>query len=89
MKPTQHLALTLFLISTLFIPNLSAEDYNQWQLSEGARFRLGKGNLHDIKYTPDGNRIAVANGYRHLDIRRADRKRTHPPDRDTHVGLPH
>ena len=60
MKPTQHLALTLFLISTLFIPNLSAEDYNQWQLPEGARFRLGKGNLHDIKYTPDGKRIAVA-----------------------------
>ena len=60
MKPTQHLALTLFLISTLFIPNLSAEAYNQWQLPEGAKFRLGKGNLHDIKYTPDGNRIAVA-----------------------------
>ena len=35
-------------------------DYSQWQLPENAKFRLGKGNLHDIKYTPDGNRIAVA-----------------------------
>ncbi len=37
-------------------------DYNQWQLPEHAKFRLGKGLLHDIKYTPDGKRIAVATG---------------------------
>ncbi|MDE0396500.1 MAG: sigma-70 family RNA polymerase sigma factor [Candidatus Poribacteria bacterium] len=35
-------------------------DYSQWQLPEDAKFRLGKGLLHDIKYTPDGNRIAIA-----------------------------
>ena len=35
-------------------------DDSQWQLPEDAKFRLGKGLLHDIKYTPDGNRIAVA-----------------------------
>ena len=35
-------------------------DYSQWQLPEDAKFRLGKSKLHDIKYTPDGNRIAVA-----------------------------
>ena len=35
-------------------------DYSQWQLREDAKFRLGKGLLHDIKFTPDGNRIAVA-----------------------------
>ena len=35
-------------------------DYPQWQLPESAKFRLGKGNLYDIKYTPDGNRVAVA-----------------------------
>ena len=35
-------------------------DYSQWQLTENAKFRLGKSKLHDIKYTPDGNRIAVA-----------------------------
>ena len=57
---TQRIALILLFILLQFIPNLSAEDYNRWQLPEGAKFRLGKGNLHDIKYTPDGNRIAVA-----------------------------
>ena len=35
-------------------------DYSQWQLPENAKLRLGKGLLHDIKYTPDGKRIAVA-----------------------------
>ena len=35
-------------------------DYSQWQLPEDAKFRIGKGLLQDIKYTPDGNRIAVA-----------------------------
>ena len=38
------------------------KDYNQLQLPEDAKFRLGKGELHDIKYTPDSNRIAVATG---------------------------
>ena len=37
-------------------------DYSQWQLPEDAKLRLGKGKLHDIKYTPDANRIAVATG---------------------------
>ena len=57
---TQRIALILLFILLQFIPNLSAEDYNRWQLPEGAKLRLGKGNLHDIKYTPDGNRVAVA-----------------------------
>ena len=35
-------------------------DYSQWQLPEDAKFRLGKGLLHDIQFTPDGNRVAVA-----------------------------
>ena len=35
-------------------------DYSQWQLPENAKLRLGKGGLYDIKFTPDGNRVAVA-----------------------------
>ena len=35
-------------------------DYSQWQLPEDAKFRFGKGLLHDIKFTPDGNRVTVA-----------------------------
>ena len=57
---TQRIALILFFVSLQFIPTVSAEDYNRWQLPEGAKLRLGKGSLHDIKFTPDGNRIAVA-----------------------------
>ena len=38
------------------------KDYNRWQLPEDAKLRLGKGSLHDIKFTPDGNRVAVATG---------------------------
>ena len=56
----QRIALILLFVSVLFTPNLSAEDYNRWHLPEGAKLRLGKGSLYDIKFTPDGNRIAVA-----------------------------
>ena len=59
---TQRIALILLFVSFQFIPNLSAEDYNRWHLPEGARLRLGKGTLHDIKFTPDGNRVVVATG---------------------------
>ena len=60
MKITRRILVTLLFIAILFIPALSAEDYNRWQLPEGAKLRLGKGRLHDIKFTPDGNRVAVA-----------------------------
>ncbi len=46
--------------SILFSSNLSAQDYNKWKLPEGAKLRIGKGIVHDIKYTPDGERVAVA-----------------------------
>ena len=34
--------------------------YIQWQLPEGAQFRLGKGSIKDIKFAPDGSLFAVA-----------------------------
>ena len=60
MKITRRILLTLLFVAILFIPALSAEDYTRWQLPKGAKLRLGKGILYDIKFTPDGNRIAVA-----------------------------
>ncbi len=60
MKITRRILLTLLFLSLQFIPYLSAEDYNRWHLPEGAKLRFGKGILHDIKFTPDGDRIAVA-----------------------------
>ena len=35
-------------------------NYSQWQLPEGAKARLGKGSINDIKFSPDGNWFAVA-----------------------------
>ena len=37
------------------IPN-----YAQWHLPKGATVRLGKGELNDIKFSPDGTQLAVA-----------------------------
>ena len=53
---------TLVMFLTLFSLNTFAQDYTQWGLSEGAKARLGKGNLYEITYSPDGTRLAVASG---------------------------
>ena len=37
-----------------------AQDSPQWHLPEGAKMRLGKGKIRDIKYSPDGTTMAVA-----------------------------
>ena len=60
MKIRRYNFLILFFVSILFSSNLSAQDYNRWQLPEGAKLRIGKGQLNDIKFAPDGNRVAVA-----------------------------
>lgn len=52
--------LTLFLLSTLFLTNTSAEDYTQRNLPEGAKARLGKGVITDVQLSADGTRLAVA-----------------------------
>ena len=52
--------LTLLILFILFSPNTLAQDYTQWGLPEGAKARLGKGRLHEIQYSPDSTRLAVA-----------------------------
>ncbi len=47
------------LISIQFLPNGYAQDFTQWNLPEGAKMRLGKGEINDIKFSPDGNLLAV------------------------------
>ena len=37
-----------------------AQDTQQWNLSKGAKARFGKGWINEIKYSPDGIKLAVA-----------------------------
>ena len=46
--------------STELIEQLSNVEYTRWELPEGAKARLGKGSINDIKFSPDGTRFAVA-----------------------------
>ena len=36
--------------------------YHRWELPEGAKMRLGKGRINDMKFSPDGTRFAVSTG---------------------------
>ncbi len=60
------LALTVFVrwvtnrASTELIEQPSNVEYTRWELPEGAKARLGKGSINDIKFAPDGTRFAVA-----------------------------
>ena len=48
------------IVLALFALDSLAQDYTQWLLPDNAKVRLGKGKIHEIKYTPDGGRLAVA-----------------------------
>ena len=44
-------------------------DYTQWGLPDGAKARIGKGEITgNIAFSPDGNRLSSCRFYRYLDI---------------------
>ena len=51
---------SLFIFSTLFLADASAQDYTQLSLPDGATARLGKGVITDIQISPDNSRLAIA-----------------------------
>jgi len=51
---------TLLFVFNLYLSTSFAQDYTQWALPEGAKARLGKGDMNDIAYSPDGTQLAVA-----------------------------
>ena len=64
--------LTLLFISTVFFPHAFAQDYMRWELPEGAKMRLGKGQIENFEghltdigrarsyqFSPDSNQLAV------------------------------
>ena len=60
MKKTILHCSVLLLIPILFLSDGFAEDYTQWQLPEGAKMRVGKGKINDVKFSLDGDLLAVA-----------------------------
>ena len=57
---TYFLISVFLLAAILFVPTVHAQDYTQLQLPEGAKARIGKGDINDIKFSSDGNLVAVA-----------------------------
>lgn len=55
-------ALLFLMLLTLFSLNTFAQGSPQWDLPKGVKARLGKGTIHEIQYSPDGTRLAVASG---------------------------
>ena len=59
MKPTLTFISTLLLIGILFLPPTFAEDYMRWELPDGAKMRLGKGQIKSYQFSPDNTQLAV------------------------------
>ena len=60
MKTMLSMMLSVLLMLFAFVPSSFAQDSPQWHLPEGAKMRLGKGEINEIAYSPDGKRLAVA-----------------------------
>ena len=62
MKNTLYSTLiTLIIAITLtFTTNTPAQESPQWHLPDGATARFGKGTIHQITYSPDSTKMAVA-----------------------------
>ena len=53
-------SIILILLNLIHFLSLSyAQDYTKWDLPEGAKYRLGKGNIQKVLYSPNGEYIAV------------------------------
>ena len=48
MKKLSFFFIAFFLIPNLFLSYCFAQDYTQWNLPEGAKMRLGKGEINDV-----------------------------------------
>ena len=60
MKKKYVLLVAVVLNTTLLLLDIFAQDYTKWHLPPGAKARLGKGWINDIKFSPHGDRLAVA-----------------------------
>ena len=52
--------IVMLLIGYQLISICVAQNYTKWNLPEGAIARLGKGNINEIAFSPDGTKFAVS-----------------------------
>lgn len=60
LKKSLLFSIALLLITALLSNRSLAQDQTQEHFSEGAKMRLGKGRINDIKFSPNGRQFAVA-----------------------------
>lgn len=61
MKKPYLLCIVCLLLSSLLLRNSLAQDFaTQWHLPEGAKARLGRGRLINIKLSPDNTRVVAS-----------------------------
>ena len=59
MKTSFFLIFTAIILSVCCF-STAAQDYTQFSLPEGAKARFGKGALGEVRFSPDGSRLAVS-----------------------------
>ena len=62
MKKAMLILTVSFILSVIFPSTSLPQDFTQWDLPEGAKMRFGKGEIYDIKFSPDGSMFAVGSG---------------------------
>ena len=60
MRNKRYLAITTLLLLFASTPVTFAQVWTQWHLPEGAKARLGKGMIGQVRYSPDGTKLAAA-----------------------------
>ena len=55
----RRMIISFLVLSPIFLPSVFAQDWTRWDLPPGAKMRIGKGSIGDVKYSPDGNRLIV------------------------------
>ena len=61
MKTTRYIILLIILFSSYFSQSSLSQEYLQWGLPEGAKMRIGKGEVYGkIAFSPDSSLLAVA-----------------------------
>ena len=60
MEKTTFVLIIILFVTLTFTFLTCAEAYTQLSLPEGARARLGKGEINELAYSPDGKYLAVA-----------------------------